>query len=161
MKKTFLVFAVLIMAIILGACTNDLHNAGGLSLARVEAINLPEDGDYAIIGAWALNEWNTPDPTTHAEDITTASGGAATWSFTTPREIPFGSDGFKIYSVTSLGGGADWWNHVPADNTLQDVGSGNAEVLSADGAVVDGADNWVLTWDASQSFDSVLSMEKE
>lgn len=144
MKKTVILVLIAMAAIMLSSCGNTLFNAGGVYVTEIHAINLPNDGDFALAGAWFPSAW------TNTNDTMTASGGEITWTFATPIKVAVGNGDFKIVQsgtwLMAIEGGL----HDPY---------GNANVFNFDGIFLDDG-NWVLTWDASKTLDDGMTASK-
>ncbi len=144
MKKTVLVIAVLMAAVLLGSCGNTLFNASGVFITELTVENLPAEGEYALAGSFFEEEW------TNTYLATQSVEGSVTWEFDPALEVPVGDSEFKIVQSGT-------WNFA-VEGGFRDP-HGNANVFDAEGLTIDGGE-WVITFDATKTESEAMTAVK-
>ncbi|KGE73157.1 hypothetical protein [Spirochaeta lutea] len=144
MKKALYFILLAAAVLMLGSCGNTLHNASGVFITKITAVNLPEDGTYALAGGFFESSWDNTNLATASSDAT------VTWEFETPIEVKPGNSEFKIVQSGT-------WKFA-ALGTFKDPHD-NANVFDAQDITMDGG-NWELTWDAEKDVDEGLMAAK-
>lgn len=157
MKKGIIFAALIVLILAVSGCGNVLHNAGGVQMAKLTAVNLPEDGTYAIRGqVMGFEDTLEEDADFIATYVVESSDGTAEWTFDPAVEFPLDQGNFKIYRIAA----GEWWQNVPWNSDFADTGFGNeVNIFDAEGITVDGA-AWNIEWDASKEWEEVLTATK-
>lgn len=144
MKKISLLLITITIVGLLSSCGNTLFNAGGIYVDEITAINLPEDGDYALAGAFFEESWS------NTYNTQTSSDGTVTWTFDPAIEVAVGNGTFKIVKSGT-------WSFA-VEGSFKDPHD-NADIYNVSDLTIDG-DTYSVEWDASQTVDEGLTVSK-
>lgn len=153
MKKISLILLTLTLFAMLTSCDNSLFNASGISVSKITIENLPEDGNYALAGAFLMDPDKEGGPGNWSNTYLgkASENGTVTWTFTTPLEVKVGSGEFKIVKSGS-------WD--TPELSAFNGSAGNGDIFKGTDVAIDGG-TYEITWDATKAIDECITGIKQ